>query len=249
MRKVVVFDMDETLGHFVQLSHFDYHLTNMYNKKISRKHFFKLMDMFPKLLRPNIITIMDSIKKLKNKYKNIKVFIYTNNTGCKQWVYRIKSYIEKKINSKIFDRVICGWKYDGVIIEPKRTGYRKTYEDLLRCGNLSKKDKILFLDDKHHEFMINEKVHYLHVDAYRYNIPCEEFRNKYLNKFKLKTHEKEYFEKNINVCLSRYDSSNQKLFKKKSKIIKKEIHNFLKSKKTLKNIKKNIKKNNRTRKI
>ena len=34
MRKVVVFDMDETLGHFVQLSMFDYYLTNMYNKKI-----------------------------------------------------------------------------------------------------------------------------------------------------------------------------------------------------------------------
>ena len=50
MRKVVVFDMDETLGHFVQLSMFDYYLTNMYNKKISRSHFFKMMDMFPKII-------------------------------------------------------------------------------------------------------------------------------------------------------------------------------------------------------
>jgi len=245
MRKVVVFDMDETLGHFVQLSQFDYHLTNMYNKKISRNHFFKLMDMFPKILRPSIINIMNSIKKLKSKDKNIRVFIYTNNTGCKQWVYRIKSYIEKKINNKIFDRVICGWKHDGIIIEPKRTGYRKTYTDLLRCGHLSKKDKILFLDDKYHEFMIHKNVSYLYLEPYRYNIQCEEFKNKYLNKFKLKTREKEYFEKNINVCSSRYDSSNQILFKKKSKIIKGEIHNFLKSKKTLKN----IKKNNKTRKI
>jgi hypothetical protein len=217
----------------------------MYNKEISRNHFFKLMDMFPKILRPSIINIMNSIKKLKSKDKNIRVFIYTNNTGCKQWVYRIKSYIEKKINNKIFDRVICGWKHDGIIIEPKRTGYRKTYTDLLRCGHLSKKDKILFLDDKYHEFMIHKNVSYLYLEPYRYNIQCEEFKNKYLNKFKLKTREKEYFEKNINVCSSRYDSSNQILFKKKSKIIKGEIHNFLKSKKTLKN----IKKNNKTRKI
>ena len=86
MRKVVVFDMDETLGHFVQLSMFDYYLTSMYNKKISRNRFFKIMDMFPKIFRPDILNIIKSIKKLKSKDKNIKVFIYTNNTGCKQWV-------------------------------------------------------------------------------------------------------------------------------------------------------------------
>ena len=245
MRKVVVFDMDETLGHFVQLSMFDYYLTNMYNKKISRNHFFKIMEMFPKILRPNIINIMKSIKKLKSKDKNIKVFIYTNNTGCKQWVYRIKSYIEKKIKSKIFDRVICGWKYDGIVIEPNRTGYRKTYEDLLRCGHLSKKDKIMFLDDKFHEFMIHKNVDYLHLNPYHYNIPCDEFKEKYLKTFKLNDNEKDYLKKNLGKCSTRYGSSNQILFKEKSNKIKKKIIDFLKKKKTLKN----IKRNNKTRKI
>ena len=248
MRKVVVFDMDETLGHFVQLSMFDYYLTNMYNKKISRNHFFKIMDMFPKVLRPKIINIIKMIKKLKSKDKNIKVFIYTNNTGCKEWVYRIKSYIEEKVKSKIFDRVICGWKYDGIIIEPNRTGYQKTYEDLLRCGHLSKKDKILFLDDKFHEEMIHKNIRYLYLKPYRYNIPCDEFIEKYLNNFKLKEKQKRFLKENIRKCSSNYDSSNQQLFKKKSKIIKKEILNFLKKDKTLKN-NKNVKKNNKTRKI
>ena len=245
MRKVVVFDMDETLGHFVQLSMFDYYLTSMYNKKISRNRFFKIMDMFPKILRPDILNIIKSIKKLKSKDKNIKVFIYTNNTGCKQWVYRIKSYIEKKVKSKIFDRVICGWKYDDIVIEPNRTGYRKTYEDLLRCGHLSKKDKILFLDDKYHEFMIHKNIRYLYLEPYRYNIPCDEFKEKYSKTFKLKENEKDFLRENIKKCSSRYESSNQQLFKEKSKIIKREILDFLKKKKTLKN----IKKNNKTRKI
>ena len=49
MVKVVVFDLDETMGHFIQLSEFDYNLKKFFNKNITRVHFFKILDMFPNI--------------------------------------------------------------------------------------------------------------------------------------------------------------------------------------------------------
>ena len=171
MNKVVVFDLDDTIGHFVQLSGLDWFLTKLYGKVVTREHFNEMLDLYPEIFRPRIFEIMTFLKNEKKKRKDVKVMIYTNNTGCKIWVHRIKSYIEKKINYKLFDRVICGWKYDGHIIEPKRTGWDKKYTDLLRCGNLTTKDEILFLDDQYHDEMFHQKVKYLQLKPYIYNYP------------------------------------------------------------------------------
>ena len=47
----------------------------------------------------------------KNKW--LKVMIYTNNNGPKSWTYDIKHYIEKKLNYKLFDKIITAWKVNG----------------------------------------------------------------------------------------------------------------------------------------
>ena len=39
--------------------------------------------------------------------------------GPKSWVYDIKNYIESKLNSKLFDRIIAAWKVDNKIYEKK----------------------------------------------------------------------------------------------------------------------------------
>ena len=80
--KYIVFDLDETLGHFHQLSTLDWILKYFYNREITKKEFFKVMDLFKNIIRPNIFFILKYLKKIKSK-KNIKIIIYTNNTGKK----------------------------------------------------------------------------------------------------------------------------------------------------------------------
>lgn len=241
MNKVVVFDLDDTIGHFVQLSGLDWFLTKLYGKIVTREHFNEILDLYPKIFRPRIFKIMNFLKNEKKRRKDVKVMIYTNNTGCKIWVHRIKSYIEKKINYKLFDRVICGWKYDGRIIEPNRTGWDKKYTDLLRCGHLTKKDEILFLDDQYHPDMFHQKVRYLQLKPYVYNYPYKQMIMKYKSIANLSKKQEFLFKKKIQIaknnnCDKRVDL---KVFKKIGYKIEQQVKNFLsKPKKTRKHTRK-----------
>jgi hypothetical protein len=198
MVKVVVFDLDETIGNFIQLSVLDYKLRKYYNRDLSKDHFFQILDMFPKVFRPNIFNIFKYLKKMKEQ-KKIKIMIYTNNNGCKMWVHRIKSYVEKKLDCKLFDRVICAWKYDGKILEKNRTGYEKKYNDLLKCGHLKKTDEIIFLDDQLHEKMLHPQLTYLYLKPYHYNYSDNAIISTYVQHMKLKRAKALQFKKYFNT--------------------------------------------------
>ena len=57
---IVVFDMDETLGHFEQLNIFWQGLQNYYNNKLTDRDLYNLIDVFYNFLRPNIFYILNS---------------------------------------------------------------------------------------------------------------------------------------------------------------------------------------------
>ena len=57
-KKVVVFDMDETLGSFVQYGIFWDSLQNVFDNTLKDKHFFQILDKYPDFLRPNILSIL-----------------------------------------------------------------------------------------------------------------------------------------------------------------------------------------------
>ena len=247
--KVVVFDLDDTIGHFVQLSGLDWFLTKLYGKIVTREHFNEILDLYPKIFRPRIFKIMEFLKNEKKRRKDVKVMIYTNNTGCKIWVHRIKSYIEKKIDYKLFDRVICGWKYDGRIIEPNRTGWYKKYKDLLRCGHLTKKDEILFLDDQYHQDMFHPKVTYLQLKPYFYNYPHKQMFMTYKSIVNLSKKQEFLFNKKIQVIGKRVcvKSVNLKVFKKIGYKIEKDVKDFLHIKKKTTIIRKTHKRKKKTK--
>ena len=61
----IVFDLDETIGHFSQLYNF-WNLLSIYlNKELEQKYFNNLIDLFPLFLRPNILSLMKNIKDKK----------------------------------------------------------------------------------------------------------------------------------------------------------------------------------------
>ena len=167
---IVVFDMDETLGHFQQLSIFWESFCRYKNNKVKLLDFIEIIDLFPKVLRPNILSMLEFLKVQKINKKCHKIIIFTNNPN-KKWCSLIKQYFNYKLNYPLFDQLIIAYEYNGKILEPKRTQYIKDYNDLLECMNYTyKKDpNILFLDDVNHEGMKHENVTYLKLKPYIYS--------------------------------------------------------------------------------
>ncbi len=168
---IVVFDMDETLGHFSQLHIFwsilkEYFSENNY--KYNNKDFFKLVDTFNLFLRPEIIDILNYLIKEKKNKRCDKIMIYTNNQGPKTWAESIRDYFHNKLNYKIFDQIIGAFKVGNKQIEVCRTSHYKSIKDLINCTKLPQETKILFVDDQHHPEMEGNNVVYLHIKPYVY---------------------------------------------------------------------------------
>ena len=184
-KKIIVFDMDETLGCFVQLGMFTNILEYNIKRKITNEEFNILMDLFPLYQRPNILSILNYIKEQKEKKQCYKVYIYTNNQGPKHWVLQIKNYFESKLNYPLFDKVIHAYKVNGVQIEKNRTSHNKSVSDLLKCTKLSKYTNICFLDDQYHPYMLKHNTYYLHLNEYHYHYDPNQLFEKFKTHFQL----------------------------------------------------------------
>lgn len=177
--KIIVFDLDETLGYFQELSFFIDAIENVLGIKNTKTDFYKLIDQYPEFLRPNILNILDLIKSKKQKNPKIKVMIYTNNQNPKKWVLDIKDYFNNKLNYNLFDKVIAAFKVNGEKIELSRTSHNKTYSDFIKCTKLPKNTNICFIDDKYHPGMINDYVYYIKVKPYMCSVQFIDMADRY----------------------------------------------------------------------
>lgn len=181
-KKVVVFDLDETLGYFGQLGRFCNLLDDYYkNPNKAYSIFNELMDLYPEFTRPNIMNILKHLLQKKKENKCQAVMIYTNNTGERKWAEHIKGYFEHKLNSKIFEQIIAAFKINGKVVEINRTTHEKSVDDFFRCTKLPSDIEICFIDDLFHPKMNNDNVYYIHVKEYKHLLPATEMLNRYLN--------------------------------------------------------------------
>ena len=187
--KVVVFDLDETIGSFSDLyliwtAIFN---TGIYkgptNPQIIQTIFNELLDLYPEFLRYGILHILDFIRtKIQNGESHF-IYLYTNNqcnfVACSdsrddtppsptEWVEMIIVYLNMKIGAAntIFAKPICAFKIGSRIIEPLRESRRKTHSDLLKCTVLPKNTEICFIDDAYHSQMVHNKVYYVQPPPY-----------------------------------------------------------------------------------
>ena len=169
IKKIIGFDIDETIGYFVQFSIFCSVIEEYRRKKISQIEFNNLLDLFPEFLRYKIFDIIKYL--LKNKKLYSKLFLYTNNTGNKLWPNRIKKYFEYKLSQKVFDKTICAYKVNGKQIEKCRTSYEKKYSDLMNCLNMETSTKVFFADDQiHNDMYYHKNVTYYNNNTYIFNL-------------------------------------------------------------------------------
>lgn len=184
--KYVVFDLDETIGHFTLIRNIWKALAQFitYNNieyELTQDDFNMVLDNFSSLFRPGIFQILSALKNKKQNGSCKGVMIYTNNKYPKAWVYRLINYIENKLGGGMFDNIILAFKLDGVIQEPCRTSKDKKYTDFIRCCKLPYNIELCYFDDVVYPEMDVDNVYYLKVKPYLYFYTPNEITKRILN--------------------------------------------------------------------
>jgi hypothetical protein len=181
--KIVVFDLDETLGYFTEYGIFWDCLVKYFKMKnkqvLTQTNFNNILDLFPEFLRPNIINILTYLKTKKQSKCCHKMMIYTNNQGPKEWANHITEYFEDKLKYKLFDQIIAAFKINGKSVEICRTSHNKSYEDFIKCTKIPSNTEICFLDDTYYPEMINDNIFYINVKPYVYDLNIDYMINKF----------------------------------------------------------------------
>lgn len=168
--KVIVFDLDETIGNFEQLGIlWDALETKKEFHKLSKQDIFHILDLFPELFRPRFFELMKYLKTHR-----IKTAIFTNNQGPPEWVQLFADYTSYKIGHPAFNRIVRIWKLGNKIIEPCRTSNDKRYEDFLKCTGYPPNTQVCFMDDQLHQGMKHPNVYYIHLRPYVYHYSFKE---------------------------------------------------------------------------
>jgi len=215
--KIVVFDVDETLGYFTQLGIF-WDALNIYYKNqgdddnivksqdTQQDLFNTILDIYPEFLRVNILAILNYLKRKKEKKNCKRIMIYTNNHGSKDWINLIISYFHEKINYKLFDRVIRAFKINGKIIEMCRSTNEKTTGDLFNCTKIPHNSQVCFLDDVYYSNMVDDNVYYIKLKPYIYNLPFQLMIQRFLvSKYGIKIPDERDFNDFMKSFIDRYN--------------------------------------------
>jgi hypothetical protein len=181
--KIVVFDLDETLGYFTQYGIFWDSLSNYLKTKnhsdLTQTEFNLILDLYPEFLRPNIISILNFLRHKKKTNCCHKMMIYTNNNGPHEWVHNIIGYFEKKINFRLVDQIIAAFKINGKRIELCRTTHDKTHKDLIKCTKIPLDAEICFIDDNFYPEMANDNIYYINIKPYYHDLKFEEMLDRF----------------------------------------------------------------------
>lgn len=182
LHKVVVLDVDETLGYFFELKILWNYVASIDPCFKTSQYFNRLLDLYPEFLRYGIVSILDYIYQKKKRGDCYKVYIYTNNQFESRWTNLILDYFIYKLDCdiRLFDQVICAFKINNKKVEMKRTTHMKTYDDLISCTMLPTSTEICFIDNNYFHNMQNERVYYIQPLSYYHNMTKEEIVCRFL---------------------------------------------------------------------
>ena len=189
-KRIVVLDVDETIGYFVELGIFCDALTQAaWNNDAAAPyaHFNHLMDAYPEFLRPSILDILQFLKRKKEANECCGVMVYTNNNGPRAWVEHIIKYMESKLGAPLFDQIVAAFKVNGKVIEMGRTTHDKTYDDLMRCTKLPSNVEVCFLDDQMHSHMEHGQVYYINVKPYVHQLSVQTLTDRFIQSHALRS--------------------------------------------------------------
>lgn len=183
--KVIVLDLDETIGSFNELFIlWKWILSKEYVFENGEQMFFNdLLDLYPEFLRYGILNILEYLYYKKSIDDCSKIYLYTNNqcSPNAKWINIIIKYLEFRLGiNDLFDQMICSFKIDNRIVELKRTTQQKTYSDLIKCTLLPKTTEICFIDNSYYQKMMNDRVYYIQPKSYFHSLNVGEIIDRFI---------------------------------------------------------------------
>ncbi len=181
--RVVVFDMDETLGHFVQLGGFWDVLQSAHGRQLPPSHFVETMSLYPEVVRPGMEVLLSQLVAARENGTIQAIILYTNNQGPEIWAQLVTSYFDHMAGTQVFDMIIPAYSVSGRRVARCRTGHAKSPEDLLRCTGLPPGTRICFIDDQDHPPMASREVYYIRVPPYTSTVLAGDLAQRYLTAY------------------------------------------------------------------
>lgn len=182
--KVLVFDLDETLGDFSDLELL-WNAIQMYTHTTNDEILFKeILDLYPEFLRYGVISILEYLLQKKKSKQCDAVYIYTNNQSPPKWISMITDYFHHKLNlksKKLFDKTIHAFKVNNKKLELGRTTHKKTWNDFIKCTLLPVNTEICFVDNTNFECMKKEKVYYIQPMSYFHHLSATQLINRFMH--------------------------------------------------------------------
>lgn len=197
--KVVIFDMDETLGCFTDLAALwnvieTEHITFTRPYMNKQEDFNALLDLYPEFLRYGIMNILEYLYYKKTRGEFIGVYIYTNNQVSKRWSKMIISYLEtkNKING-LFNQIIHAFKINNQLTEPLRKGNAKTRSDFIKCSILPHNTEMCFVDDTYYTKMNHDKIYFIQPKPFFHGLKTGDIIQRLIDSSLLKTNNYKLF--------------------------------------------------------
>ena len=181
--RVVVFDMDETLGHFVQLGGFWDVVQSAHGRELPTAHFIEMMSLYPEAIRPGMEVLLAQLVAARSNGTIHAIILYTNNQGPESWAQMIAEYFSHMAGKRVFDMIIPAYSVGGRRVARCRSGHAKSPSDLLRCTGLPDDTRICFIDDQDHPPMISDRVYYIRVPPYVETLLVGDMAQRYISAY------------------------------------------------------------------
>jgi hypothetical protein len=182
--KVIAFDLDETLGSFMDLEIL-WNILISINSSLNQYFFNKLLDLYPEFVRYGIIPILEYLYQKKTSGECSHIYIYTNNQCSQIWTEMICNYFNYKLNipenTPLFDRLILAFKINDIPVELSRTTHDKTHSDFIKCTLMPKSTQICFVDNSYFPSMRHDMVYYIQPRLYQHNLSFDEIIQRITN--------------------------------------------------------------------
>lgn len=182
-KKVVIFDLDETIGSFGDLyTLWKYlHAEKGYPAfEESERQLHRILDLYPEAFRPGIFAVLEYIYRKIQAGSAHPVHVYTNNQcDAPNWVDMILTYIENRIGKGLFAYPICAFKIGGKRVNVQRTSHDKTPADFVKCSLVPRNAEMCFVDDQTHDYMKTRKIYYIQPPPYHQPLTREEIMSRF----------------------------------------------------------------------
>jgi hypothetical protein len=183
-KKLVVFDLDETIGDFYMFYYFWRFLMEQYEYSpdfmdatdfMQRQEVInQILDLYPEFFRPGILVIFQYLIYKKRLGQLSIMWLYTNNNLSPQYPIIIKNYIHHMIQSELIDNIVSAFSIKGRRVDLRRLVVEKEYLDFLHCLNYGEDLDICFVDNDLHEGMVHCQVFYIKLNTYRHGLGFSE---------------------------------------------------------------------------